>query len=223
VIATKRARPASDSVSVVIATAESVSTVAIAVVAAPTIPRCVETTIPAKTEGARDTKVGIRPPAPDPRRSQPRPAIAGVVDIGIGRSVVGRSFVGILISVGHPNPPVLFGVDPLAAIRRLMSHHHGLLNLRSRLRLDWRGWRLHGWCWGLLPRSRRGRLHLLGLPNRLRMGHRARRAFSGISRALIGSRNTESQEQETHAGSQLDLHGTTSYVSTTKQPLCRGD
>jgi hypothetical protein len=125
VIAAKRTRTATIAVSVVIATAESVSTVAIAVVAAPAIPCRVETAIPAKAEGASDTKVGIGPPTPDPGRSQPRPAIAGVVDIGIGRSVIGRSFVGVLISVGHPNPPVLLGVDPLAATRRLMGHHRG--------------------------------------------------------------------------------------------------
>jgi hypothetical protein len=55
----------------------------------------------------------------------------------------------------------LVRVYPLAGARRLVCYH-GLLNLRLRLVLDRRGWRLEGGQRWLLIRGRRGRLHCLG-------------------------------------------------------------
>ena len=81
---------------------------------APAVPRPVQAAIPAEVTRAAEAEVRIRPPPPDPRRDDPRPADVHRVDVGVrGGSTVG-AFVDVLVPVRHPHPAVLGRVDPLA-------------------------------------------------------------------------------------------------------------
>src|SRR5205807_1933996 len=54
-------------------------------------------------------------PAPQPRRSHPRPAEAGAEDVLVRRAVAVGAFGHVLAAVRHPDPAVLMRVDPLPA------------------------------------------------------------------------------------------------------------
>jgi hypothetical protein len=175
------------------AIATTVASVEAAAVSAPTIPAPVQAAIPAKAEGPAKSKVGIAPPAPDPRRRQPRPAVARVVHIGIWIGIACRAFVDVLIAIGHPNPAILTCVDPLTCPCRLACHHR-LLSLESHLGLGWRRWRLKGWCRRLVIWRGCWRLHRLW-------------------QSLIGPRDAKPCKQETNADGQDGLHDGTSMLN----------
>ena len=142
-----------------------------AAVSAPTVASPIQASVPAKAHRTAGAEVRIGTPAPNPRCRQPHPSVAGVVHIGIGGCVVAGAFVGVLVSVRHPNPAVLTRVNPLAPTCRLNSPRGLLLNLRLRLGmglgLDWWRWRLLRRRRRLHIRRRRGRLCRLGCGTRV--------------------------------------------------------
>src|SRR4051794_19543213 len=82
--------------------------------APPAVAGAVAARIPGEPRGAHDAEMWGGAPAHDPRRGQPGPAVARVVDIGIGGGIAGGAVVRVAWAVWHPDPAVLAGVDPLA-------------------------------------------------------------------------------------------------------------
>ncbi len=112
-------------------------------------PAVAETVSAIPTEVSRSVVTEVRPraPSPNPRRSDPRPTVNWVIDVGVRvhhrgirvsslaalvrhlgalirslavcvRCPVGR-FVGVLGTIGHPDPAVLRRIDPLTCRWRL--------------------------------------------------------------------------------------------------------
>ena len=69
--------------------------------------------VPTKAIGSKAAIVRGGSPAPDPRCGQPVPAVAGVIGVGVRIGVHRIRLVGVARTVGHPDPTVLPGVDPL--------------------------------------------------------------------------------------------------------------
>src|SRR5260370_15502311 len=113
-------------------------------------PAVAETVSAIPTEVSRSVVTEVRPraPSPNPGRSDPRPTVNRVIDVGVRvhyrgirvgslaalvrrlgtlvrpvavciRCAVGR-FVRVLGTIGHPDPPVLRCIDPLTCRRRLL-------------------------------------------------------------------------------------------------------
>ena len=144
-----------------VAATHAISATTTTAVTAPAIARPIEPAIPSEARGAERPEVRVGAPAPDPRCRQPHPPVGGVVRIGVRAVVVGHAFVGVLVSVRHPNPTILACVYPLAGACRL-CWAGSLLNLLRSFALAWAGgwWRLLRWHRGSLARRCRGWPHL---------------------------------------------------------------
>src|SRR5581483_10608570 len=90
-------------------------------IAAPSPARAIESAVPAEVPGTEATEVRIWAPSPDPWRREPGPAVGRIVDVLVGCRVAGGALVGVLRSVGNPDPAVLLGVDPLSGGRSLFG------------------------------------------------------------------------------------------------------
>ncbi len=111
---------------------------------------------PGEAPRSEDSEVRPRSPAPYPRCNHPRPSVDRVVDELVRLTVSAGRHIGVRVSIRHPDPTILGGVDP-------MPGRSGLEGWS--LRLGWRGRKSLRW-W-----SRR-RLHwlcaeLAGLDSRL--------------------------------------------------------
>ena len=120
-----------------------------------------------KCAGPYTPKYGHGPKPQNPGRDDPRPTVDRIVDVRVRLALSVRRHVRVGITVRHPDPAVLLGVDPLPGRPSLRVG-------RSRLR-RW-GWRPRWWCRWRFSRSswRRRRVG-----RRLCLGARGRRVVLG--------------------------------------------
>jgi hypothetical protein len=83
-------------------------------------------TVPGEAQRTDDPEVWPRPPAPHPGSNHPGPTIGWIVDVCVRLARSVRRDVRVGVAIGHPDPSILLGVDPLAArvglsVRRLLG------------------------------------------------------------------------------------------------------
>ncbi len=159
---------------------------------------------PGEARRSEESEVRPRSPAPYPRCNHPRPSVGRVVDELVRLTESAGRHVGVRVSIRHPDPTILGGVDPLPGRSGLGGWS---------LSLGWRGRKSLRWCRGRLRWLRAE----LACPDSRLGGDRQYRCRTILCRP--GRRGRKEQRPGQEEGLEESSHGLT--PASVEQPACQ--